>query len=202
MRKSVMRKGISPQKIAYLIFALAAVVVLLAIYLNYYTKSNGGMFCTIYGSIYYLLPSGDEPPPLPRSCIQETLPEIDTTQISAKDKIDVENQMVEYIIGCYQSNKARGNLTMPCYNLKIAALSGEISETDITRNMAESGFICSGFENSKVKDIEGKTIEYSSIDPRGCGTKDQIIWNVHKNIIKKGDIVEIKYSNRTVKVIA
>lgn len=202
MRKYVLRKGISPQKIAYLIFALAAVVVLLAIYLNYYTKSNGGMFCTIYGSIYYLLPSGDEPPPLPRSCIQETLPDLDATQIYSKEKLDVENQMVEYIIGCYQSNKAKGNLTMRCYNLKIAALNGEISEIDLTRNMAESGFICSGFENSKVKDAEGKSIEYSSIDKRGCGTKDQIIWNVHKNVIKKGDNVEIKYSNRTVKVIA
>lgn len=202
MNKYVMRKGISPEKIAYLIFALAAVIVLLAIYLNQYTQSNGGMFCTVYGSIYYLLPSGDEPPPLPRSCIPETLPEIDATQIYAKEKSDVENQLVEYIVGCYQNNKARGNITFPCYNLKITALDGEISEIDITKNMAESGFICNGFENSNVLDAKGTNIEYSSIDEKGCGTKDQILWNVHKNVIKKGDNVEIKYSNRTVKVIA
>ena len=197
-----MKKGISPEKVAYLIFALIGVVIILAIYLNYYGKSQGGIFCTVYGGIYSLLPSGDEPPPLPRACIPDSLDVPDATQIFSEDKFEVEDSLVEHIVSCYLNNKERGNITMPCYQLRISGLSGEISETDITDNMAGTKFICKTLENSKVVDAKGNATDYYSGGNKSCGSKDQIIWVVHGNVVKKGDIVEIKYVNRTVKVIA
>lgn len=196
-----MKKGISPQKIAYLIFALIGALIMLAVYLNYYTQPTGGIFCAVYSNVYKILPQGDELPPLPRACIQNRVAPIDSAHINFREKSAVEDRLVEYIVSCYQNNKAYANLTMPCYQLKISSLVGEISETDITDNMEASGFICNALENSKVIDSEGEMRDYSSIGGKSCGTKDQIIWLVHQNTIKKEDTVEIKYVNRTVKVI-
>ncbi len=196
-----MKKGISPQKIAYLIFALIGAVIMLAIYLNFAAQSQGGIFCTVYSSVYHILPQGDDPPPLPRACIKRPETSIDTTRIISQEKSIVEDQLVEYIVSCYQKNRGYNNLTMPCYSLKIVSLAGEISELDITDNMEATGFICDTLENSKIIDILGRTMDYSSISGRACGTSDQITWIVHQNTIKKGDIVEIKYANRKIKVI-
>ncbi len=196
-----MKKGISPQKIAYLIFALVGALIMLAVYVNYYSQPSGGIFCAVYSNVYKILPQGDEPPPLPRSCIQKQTTSPDSTHIYYKEKSAVEDRLVEYIVSCYQNNKAYANLTMPCYQLKISSLDGEISEVDITDNMEASGFICDALENSKVIDTKGHRLDYSSIKGKSCGTKDQLIWLVHQNTIKKGDTVEIKYVNRAVKVI-
>ncbi len=199
--RPTIKKGISPQKIAYLIFALIGALIMLAVYINYYTQPTGGIFCAVYSNVYKILPQGDELPPLPRACIQNRVAPIDSAHINFREKSAVEDRLVEYIVSCYQNNKAYANLTMPCYQLKISSLVGEISETDITDNMEASGFICDALENSKVIDSKGKIIDYSSIRGKSCGTKDQLIWIVHKNTIKKGDTVEIKYINRAVKVI-
>ncbi len=196
-----MKKGISPQKIAYLIFALIGALIMLAVYVNYYTQPTGGIFCAVYSNVYKILPQGDELPPLPRACIQNRVAPIDSAHINFREKPDVEDRLVEYIVSCYQNNKAYANLTMPCYQVKISSLVGEISEVDITNNMEASGFICDALENSKVIDSEGEMRDYSSIGGKSCGTRDQLIWLVHQNIIKKGDMVEIKYTNRAVKVL-
>lgn len=197
-----MRKGISPQKIAYLIFALIGAIIMLAIYLNFSVQSQGGIFCTVYSSVYQILPQGDDPPPLPRACIKRPETSIDTTHITSQEKSIVEDRLVEYIVSCYQKNLGYRNLTLPCYMLKITSLEGEISELDITDNMEATGFICDTLENSKIIDIQGRTIDYSSVSNKVCGASDQITWVVHQNTIKKGDIVEIKYTNRKIKVIA
>ncbi|MFH1431980.1 MAG: hypothetical protein ABIG84_02070 [archaeon] len=195
------KKGISPEKLAYLIFALVGAVIMLAIYLNYYNQPQGGIFCTVYGGVYKILPTGDEPPPLPRSCIQAPLVAPDSTNIYEKEKSVVEDRLVEYIVSCYQNNKDYSNLTMLCYHMQISSLIGEISEIDITNNMERTGYICDALENSVVIDAKGIARDYSSIEERTCGTKDQILWLVNENMIKKGDVVEIKYFDRKVKVI-
>ena len=196
-----MRKGISPQKIAYLIFALIGAIIMLAIYLNFAAQSQGGIFCTVYSSVYQILPQGDDPPPLPQACIKRPETSIDTTRIISQEKSIVEDHLVEYIVSCYQKNRGYNNLTIPCYSLEIVSLRGEISELDITDNMESTGFICDTIENSKIIDTQGRTIDYSSISAKACGSQDQVTWIVHQNTIKKGNIVEIKYINRKIKVI-
>ncbi|RLG13885.1 MAG: hypothetical protein DRN71_04000 [Candidatus Nanohalarchaeota archaeon] len=196
-----MRKGISPQKIAYLIFALIGAIIMLAIYINFAAQSQGGIFCSVYSNVYRILPQGDDPPPLPQACIKRPDTSIDTTRIISQEKSIVEDHLVEYIVSCYQKNHGYRNLTLPCYSLKIVSLAGEISELDITDNMEATGFICDTLGNSKIIDSRGRTIDYSSVSNKVCGTSDQITWVVHQNTIKKGDIVEIKYTDRKIKVI-
>ncbi len=196
-----MKKGISPQKIAYLIFALIGAMIMLIIFLNFSSQSQGGIFCSVYSNVYNILPQGDNPPPLPSACIKRPETSIDTTRIISQEKSIVEDRLVEYIVSCYQKNLGYRNITIPCYTLKIAALAGEISELDITDNMEASGFICDTLENSKIIDANDRAIDYSSVSGKSCGSQDQVTWVVHKNTIQKGDIVEIKYTDRKIKVI-
>ena len=172
--------------ITYAIIAIFGVSLLLLFATGSLQDAAKAAYCNAYRGIMVVLPSPEGGTlTLPRECIVEE--SMETGVIRDNDTEYVARKIAAYSIACMERANTLNLLdNLTCYELRLNK-PVNVTEYNVTQILIEEGG-CSKLENSDY----------------GCGTKDQLIWDVSGGRItdQKIVLIEYVYNINAVKVVA
>jgi len=179
-------KGLAFNVIAYVIIALIGVALLLLIITGSLQTAAKNAYCSAYGGIVLILPApeGGEPT-VPAFCVYDQT--VEDVVIREGDVVTVSRKIAGYAIACLKKTETLnldGNVT--CYDIVMQNVT-DVGEENVTTILINEGG-CEVLQNSDF----------------GCGSRDQLIWNVDGGRITNQRLILIEYNsnNNTVEVIA
>ncbi len=167
----MVRTGISLQMVGGVVLALIGVSVLLAMGNN---MMGGGLFCSVYTSVSFVIPGQGGPPPERCGGGSDT----DARAVEIRDHDRFATELTGAIIDCWQQYGGyRDGQTHLCAGWNVQNLESPVNEQDVTDTLTANG-LCDQIGNTDV-------------DP-ACGTADQVYFD---GAVERGDYIIIRYGN-------
>ena len=172
-------KGLAINIIFSLIIALVGVIVFISLVTGALQDAANWFYCDVYFKVtsFFL---GQETASIPKSCVpSEAQPVV--AEIKDQSNGMVSRELLSYIITCWKETEIKQLYkTHPCYELHLTAQVGDVTEQNVTDILINEDR-CKSIENSDY----------------GCGSKDQILWEIDGSVIRDQKIILIKYDNST-----
>jgi len=170
-------KGLALSVIISVIIALVGVSLLLLIISGDFQQTVKKVYCDTYVKISQALPSGKEgTPSVPKFCMFE--PQIEGKNIRENNNTIVSRIISAHIIACWKKSEIAGiDKSIPCYELSLSGQVDGVTEKNVTDILIKEDH-CESIENNDF----------------GCGTKNQILWEIADGTIDKEKIILIKYN--------
>jgi len=171
-------KGLETSLIWAVILATVSVVVLIALTTDTFQPIAYRIYCDIYLKTVGFF-SRTESSSIPTFCKQYANQGVQVVEINDQDKQIVARDLLAYIIACWKDTEINGQYqTHTCYEVHFNKPVEDVSEKDVTQVL--------------IKEDQCKSIENSDY---GCGTANQIIWEIGDSVISNQKIVLIEYNH-------
>jgi hypothetical protein len=172
-------KGLAIDIIFSLIIALVGIIIFISLLTGSLQDAANWFYCDVYFKVtsFFL---GQETASLPKNCLpSEEQPVV--AEIRDQNNGMVSRQLLSYIITCWKETEIKQLYkTHPCYELHLTTQVGDVTEQNVTDILINEDR-CKSIENSDY----------------GCGSKNQILWDIDGGVINNQKIILIKYDNST-----
>lgn len=173
-------KGLALNIVFGLIIALVGVVLLISLVTGNFQSAANWFYCNVYVNIGSFF-SGQETASVPENCRQNIDNNLKVEEIREQDNQIFSRELLSYIIACWKDAEIKKLYeTHPCYELYLMKDVNNVTEENVSSILVNEDH-CKSIENSDY----------------GCGSKNQILWNIGGDVISNQKIILIRYDNST-----
>jgi len=170
-------KGLALETIVAAIIAIAGVIIFLHL-IGAFKNTSNWLYCNVFIKIQSLF--FGQKFSIPNVCKDYIKEEVRVEEISEIDNRIVSRMLLAYIISCWNEAELKGlNKDHPCYEIHFKWNVNNVTEFNVTKVLIEEDG-CKSIENADY----------------GCGTQDQILWNVDGEVIRDQKIILIRYNSK------
>jgi len=169
-------KGLALSVVWGLIITIFSVTFFLMLVSGTFKNAANWFYCDIYLKILNFF-TGREAASIPDICKDLTNGQSKKIEIESSDNNIVSRKILASIIACWKEAELKGLYkNHPCYEIRLNGDVDDVTEGNVSEILKVEDH-CESIDNSDY----------------GCGSRNQIIWNVEGGIINTQKIILIEY---------